>query len=981
MRGSQAEKYTAQFYEWEQRARGWILAPFPIDLEPPHHPFFCFDEELHHIDDGKRPSLYSKLRAALSDTIATQTQSNPDYRSIDLFPYDNSSRLYTFKIIAPSHPKSTSVLSEQLLLMFSYCLEPISFEIIGTSVEVVFQVACREDDAPFIKTQLRAYLPDHTILEQHNGDKLANTFSSSFSCLEYGLSEEFIRPLALYGKSTTEPYLGIFGILDSLEPEEQAVLQFLFIGTRNEWAKTITHAVTNSDGSSFFADAPEMPALAKEKVSAPLFATCVRSVVSAHSSPRCSQIQSMLSNAIISSTRSPYNSFIPLENLSEINHIQAESIINRTSYRMGMLLNLKEMATLVHIPSVRMGKQSTLSQSKAAPNLGSGIVLGTNIHNGIEQLVNVSYAQRLKHTHIIGATGTGKSTLLLNLISQDILSGEGIAVIDPHGDLIERVLKAIPESRIQDIVLIDPTDTEYPLPLNVLKANTELEKEILASDLVVAFKRYATSWGDQMHSVLANAILVFLESSRGGTLIDLKRFLLEKEFRETILKTVADQDIQYYWHKQYPLLKSNSVGPILTRLDTFLRPKIIRNMLGQKSCLDFEGLLNSKKIILLKLSHGLLGEENSFLLGSLVLAKIHQAAVARQSQEQSSRNNFFVYIDEFHNFITPSLSAMLSGARKYHVGLVVCHQDLQQLNRADDISSAVLSNTGTRICFRVGDADARILEKGFQTFDAEALTNLGTGEAICRVDKSSQDFNLTVTNPAGINMSNYSRDDIVKSSRELYASHVGPILPHTPEYRDDPISSSPDTKALKKEISPSMDDLNKAKEVSQHRYLQMLTKKIAEGKGFHAAIEVPTPDGSGRVDVLITAGPITIACEISVTTEATWEMHNLQKCIAAGYDQVVLCTSSTRTKAAVLSLIRDTYSNTDKIHVLEPEDLFHYINSFGEQKEVKTNSEQRVKGYRVKVQYNDVTTNASTGKRQSITKVVMDALKRSGNNS
>jgi len=316
-----------------------------------------------------------------------------------------------------------------------------------------------------------------------------------------------------------------------------------------------------------------------------------------------------------------------------------------------------------------------------APAIATGhpFILGTNIHQGREAEVSVSAEQRLKHTHVIGATGTGKSTLLLSLITQDIEQGNGFAVLDPHGDLIESVLSRVPENRTNDVVLIDPSDTAFPVAFNILTAHSEIEKDILSSDLVAVFRRFSTSWGDQMNSVLANAILAFLENERGGTLMDLRRFLVEKEFREGYLRTVTDPHIAYYWQKEYPLLKSTSIGPILTRLDTFLRPKPIRYMVAQRRGLDFEKILNTKKILLIKLAQGLIGDENSYILGTTFVSKIYQAAMARQAKAKDERSNFYLYVDEFQNFITPSMSAILSGARKYHLGLILAHQDMQQL--------------------------------------------------------------------------------------------------------------------------------------------------------------------------------------------------------------------------------------------------------------------------------------------------------------
>lgn len=239
--------------------------------------------------------------------------------------------------------------------------------------------------------------------------------------------------------------------------------------------------------------------------------------------------------------------------------------------------------------------------------------------------------------------------------------------------LKENMLSFIPKERIDDVVLIDPSDSKFPVGFNILTAHTEIEKELLASDLVALFRRFSTSWGDQMNSVFANAILAMLESTRGGTLMDLRHFLIEKEFRDQFLKSVTDPDVVFYWQKEFPLLRGTSIASILTRLDSFLRPKLIRTMVSQKTSLDFQTLMDGRKIILVNLSEGLMGAENSFLLGAFIVSKIQQCAMARQAQRTEARTPFFLYIDEFHHFITPSMSSILSGARKYGLGLVLGH--------------------------------------------------------------------------------------------------------------------------------------------------------------------------------------------------------------------------------------------------------------------------------------------------------------------
>ena len=207
-------------------------------------------------------------------------------------------------------------------------------------------------------------------------------------------------------------------------------------------------------------------------------------------------------------------------------------------------------------PSVRAEKLKRQDKkTKAAPALALGhkLVLGENTHGGKTVRVTQSSEHRLRHTYVVGASGTGKSTLLLDMITQDIAHGEGIAVLDPHGDLIDQVVGHIPEERARDVILFDPSDEAYPVGFNILSAHSELERNLLASDLVAVFKRLSTSWGDQMTAVFGNAILAFLESDQGGTLADLRRFLVETDFRKSFLRTVRDAEVVYYWEKEFPL--------------------------------------------------------------------------------------------------------------------------------------------------------------------------------------------------------------------------------------------------------------------------------------------------------------------------------------------------------------------------------------------------------------------------------------------
>jgi excisionase family DNA binding protein len=403
----------------------------------------------------------------------------------------------------------------------------------------------------------------------------------------------------------------------------------------------------------------------------------------------------------------------------------------------------------------------------------------------------------------------------------------------------------------------------------------------------------------------------------------------------------------YYWQKEFPLLTGKPQGPILTRLDTFLRPKVIRHMVSQKeNRLDFAAIMNGRKILLAKLSQGLIGEENSYLLGTLVVSKLNQIATSRQNMAASARTPFYLYVDEFHNFVTPSLAAILSGARKYNLGLILAHQELHQLsNRDNDVASAVISNPYTRVCFRLGDFDAKKLEDGFSFFRAKDLQNLSVGEAIVRMERAEYDFNMkTVPLPAvDPAQAAVRRERIVASSRERYAARredVEAIL----RARHATSATEVEARGVKARIrlevplpagkpapappeeTPSLPQ-TPGRGGEHHKYLQQLIKRWAEGRGYGVTIEKQILDGLGSVDVALEKGGRSIACEVSVTTDADHETGNVQKCLAAGFDDVVLISSEKKTLTSVRHALVAALSTAQyrQVKFLTPEEAFSFI--------------------------------------------------------
>lgn len=1003
---SLAAALTTQFYEWEVRGRGLFTFEHSVDIEPIFEPFFYHAVEPQAIDDGKRHTVLSLLAESVKTAFQRKPALAPEEQEestlLSAYRFVSDESLDVLHVLFPPAFSPSAADMEQYVTMLSSCRSPISFEIVATRSTIQFQFVCRTSDTAYITGQLKAYFPMCVVIKGTDED-LVFFGKGQGVITDFGLKEEFVRSLAIPEKHGGDPLTGLFGILDYLEESDRVCIQVLFKGTRNPWTESIIRAVTDSEGNSFFLDAPEMPKLAAEKVSSPLFAVVLRAFAQSRTQERANRLLVQLGEFFMRRSKSNVNTLIPLDHNGYSEDLHVEDMALRESHRLGMLLNSKELSNFIRFPTEAISSTKlnrNIKHTRAAPAITEGqtFVLGQNVHQGITKAVSVNSSQRLRHTHIIGATGTGKSTMVLNLIEQDIRLGQGITVLDPHGDLIENILPCIPESRISDVVLIDPSDAQYPIGFNILSAHSEIEKEVLSSDLVSVFRRLSTSWGDQMNSVFANAILAFLEHPNGGTLIELRRFLIEKAFRDNYLQKVQDLNVVYYWQREFPLLKTGSIGPILTRLDTFLRPKVIRNMVAQKKGIDFESILDSKKILLVKLAQGLIGNENSYVLGSFFVSKIYQAAMARQAIQTTQRNDHFLYIDEFQNFITPSMSAILSGARKYHLGMTLVHQDMQQLVKQDsELASAVVSNSGTRVCFRVGDVDAKRFAEGFTHFEPTDLQNLNVGETIARIDRPEYDFTMTIS-PLLISSGNGSdiSEKVIVHTRKIYATpreEIETALGFLREIIQPQENTATEKSVIEsatliehtetqvttatltdEKIQQTKESLIRQKEITQHRYLQTHIKRMAEARGFKAIIEQPLPDGHGLVDVSLERYGRRVACEIGVTTSKQWELHNIEKCLTAGYEFVVAIATDGK---AIEKMQKQIDTKLDavlqkRVWATDVESFFAYLDKLIAQ---EASIETRMKGYRVNVNYKTLSQAEIQKKKEGLSQIILDALR------
>jgi hypothetical protein len=397
----------------------------------------------------------------------------------------------------------------------------------------------------------------------------------------------------------------------------------------------------------------------------------------------------------------------------------------------------------------------------------------TNFRNQARRF-GIKIDDRRRHMYIIGKTGMGKSTMMENMMLHDIYSGHGVGLVDPHGDFAEKIIDYIPSNRVNDVVYLNPADLEHPIGFNILEVKNEEQKHLVAAGLMGTFKKiWPDVWSSRMEYILNNTLLALLEYP-GSTLLGINRLLADKKFRQKVIRKVQDPVIKGFWQTEFASYNDRyaqeAVAPIQNKIGQFLSASVIRNMVAQvKSTVDIRAIMDEGKILIMNLSKGRVGEDNSRLLGGMLITKIQLAAMERVDMPEDQRRDFFLYVDEFQNFATPSFANILSEARKYHLGLVMAHQYVAQLDEV--VADAVFGNVGTICAFRVGATDAEALAKEFAPqFTEEDVVNLAKYQIILKLmidGIASLPFSALTLPPIGSAVG--STDKVIRVSRERYA--------------------------------------------------------------------------------------------------------------------------------------------------------------------------------------------------------------------
>jgi len=459
-------------------------------------------------------------------------------------------------------------------------------------------------------------------------------------------------------------------------------------------------------------------------------------------------------------------------------------IFRRPHHSLKNTLSTTELASLFHFPLPTTGTPNILWRgSKIAPPPAElpqqGIMLGENQYRGMNTPIFIAPEDRRRHLYLIGQTGTGKTTLFLNMIVQDIQAGHGVGVVDPHGDLIEDILLHIPPERQNDVILFDPRDTERPLGFNILEVPDEAQKDLVVNEVVQILQKLAArlnpeSIGPMFEHYLRNALLALAEDPN-STLLDVPRLFVDAPFRDMILARNQNPTVRQFWDQEFKQsqrgqLSADMLSYVISKLGRFISNRTVRNLIGQaKSSFDVREIMDQKKILLCNLSKGSLGDINSDLLGFVLVSKIQIAALSRSSLPEAQREDFYLYLDEFQNFTTDSIATILSEARKYKLNLNLTHQFIQQLD--DNIREAVFGNVGTLISYRVGVEDAEFLAKQFTpVFREYDLLNLERLTACIRLlaqGSPTRPFTMKILPPPAHGNA-ASKEAIRAHSREVY---------------------------------------------------------------------------------------------------------------------------------------------------------------------------------------------------------------------
>ncbi|MGB6882103.1 MAG: DUF87 domain-containing protein, partial [Microgenomates group bacterium] len=657
--------------------------------------------------------------------------------------------------------------------------QPLALEIVLFNQQIRFQITCDNDLVPFIETQIQSNYP--LVIIEKTPDPL---IEQSLDIRKLMLSGGSVYPIATFEAFTDiDPLSSILSVLSKGNPDEVAIVQYALESTSTSWqARGASYAEkgTKNEDGTYSPRADQN--IIKEKISYPGFKVTIRLA------SNTKKTLTELCSAFGVFARADGNKFITKKSASFKKKKTISNLLTRC-VEDNQILNTQELATIWHLPSEKIKTASivwgTSVLSEPPENLPVALnateedkqetnFFAKTLFKNRETIFGIKDKDRRRHVWTVGKTGTGKSTLIANMAIDDLKKGRGLAVIDPHGDLCEILLDYIPRSRINDTIYFNPADKEYPIPINPLEVTNKEEAELVVSGIVSIFNKiFGFSWGPRLEYILRNTLLTLTEVP-GSTLKDVLTILTNKDFRRRVVEKIRDPVQKDFWLNEFEKmpdrLQKEAISPIQNKVGQFVTSPLIRRIIGNpKSSIQIDQIMNEGKILIVNLSQGRLGEDNSSLLGAMVITKIQLAAMHRVDVPETQRRDFYLYVDEFQNFATTSFIKIMSEARKYRLNIMLANQYMAQI--PEEVQKAILGNAGSIVSFSVGAEDAQILHKEFaEVFSENDLVNLSNFQTAIKLmigGHSSRPF-LAHTLPLPVSR-NQNRPKVIRISRERWA--------------------------------------------------------------------------------------------------------------------------------------------------------------------------------------------------------------------
>lgn len=681
----------------------------------------------------------------------------------------------------------------------------IALEIVKLKEDIIFYVAAPRRFENFIEKSIYSIYPTAQIEKSDDYNIFSPT--ENVCCGYLKTTKPLYLPIKTYNQMDTDPLSSITNIFTKLKTNEEAAVQLIIKKGSNSWyergrmisnevaqgknfiqAMGATNFISTIKGKSEdkLGGSPPDEELLKilgAKLNKDSFETNIRLIVSADSKIRSESIFLEMANSFAQFSSNKTNNF----RLIRTKKGAFDELIYKYSFRLfddsqRNILGIEELTSIFHFPTplTKTPNIKTVKSKVSVPPTNipkEGLLLGYNIYREEKKDIHLKKDDRRRHMYVIGQTGTGKSSALSSMALQDIKNGEGMGMLDPHGDLIDDILSKMPKDRIEDVVLFDPTNLERSIGLNMLEYDTRFpeQKTFIVNEMInILDKLYdlRQTGGPMFEQYARNALMLLMDDpNEVYTLMEVPKVLADADFRKRLLLKCKNFLVKEFWEKQAEqaggegALK-NMVPYIASKFDNFISNDYMRPIIGQtKSTFNFREIIDGKKVFLVNLSKGRLGELNSSLLGLIITSKMSLAAFSRVDIPEDQRNDFYLYMDEFQNFATSTISTILSEARKYRLSLVISHQFIAQL--PEEIRDAVFGNVGTIASFRVGAEDAQFLEKEFEPiFNSQDLMNIDNFNFYIKMmidGQTSKPFNIKTYPPE---RGNY---DLAKDIKEYYS--------------------------------------------------------------------------------------------------------------------------------------------------------------------------------------------------------------------